>query len=283
MKKNRYFIVGLFIILATTAMIIIGFWLAFGLQDIKYNTYIAKFKESVGGLNVNAPINYNGVNIGKVAGINIDRKNPSIVIVTMQIEEKVPIFSNTYAALVPQGITGQVFISLSIKHQKPAKLIAPRTEPPFPIVQTKASFLTNIVNQMSVVADQVTRISQRVEQIVSDDNVKKVNQILDSLNVILKNTAKSSQKFDQTLNQINQAMQSLSTTSAKVGKITDTLQTQTLQGINNYLLPQLGQTLSEVNQSASTLNQLLSKVSQNPSVLIRGEQIKPSSVEEPQS
>ncbi len=292
MNKNRYFIVGLFIIIVTIGMIFIGFWLAFGLNDTKYNTYLARFNESVDGLNLNAPVNYNGVNIGKVTDINIDHKNPSIVIVTMQIQEGVPIFTNTYASLVPQGITGQVYISFSLKGKSPQAALPPTKEAPFPVIQTKASFLTNIVNQMSVLAEQVTNISKRVGQIVDTDNVKKVddilsnlqtisnsiaknsqaiNQSLTSLNIVLKNAAISSNKLNSLMSNVEQASKAIAATSQDVSKISQSLQTQTIQGFNNVILPELGQTLASVNQSARELNQLVSKLNNNPSILVRGQ------------
>ncbi|WP_119343343.1 MlaD family protein [Facilibium subflavum] len=281
MKNNRYFIVGLFIILITAAMIFIGFWLAFGLKNTKYNIYTAHFHESVNGLNVNAPINYNGVGIGKVQSIEIDRKNPSTVIVTMQIQQGIPIFTNTYASLVPQGITGQVYISLSLKGKKPTTLMPPKDKPPYPEIQTKASFLTNIVDQMSLVATQITKIATRINQVVSDDNVKNFNEIIANLQSISANFAKSSKKLDSIMDSINKASQSIAGTSKQVNMISQTLQNQTLQAVNNVLLPQMHQTLSDVDQGMIEFTKLLQTLNQNPSALIRGKaQHKPGAVNE---
>ncbi|WP_116963470.1 MlaD family protein [Fastidiosibacter lacustris] len=292
MKNNRYFIAGLFIIITSLLMIFIGFWLTFGLKDIKYNTYIARFNESVNGLNVNAAINYNGVNVGKVESIRIDKENPSIVIVVMQIQQDIPIYTTTYANLVPQGITGQVFITLSIDKDTTRELIEPSSKPPYSVVKTKPSFLTNIVNQMSVVADQISQISTRVTNIISDENVQKINHImtniedisnslatsghniyqsLESLNIILNNTAKSSAYFDQIINNINVASKSVAQASNDVSSIIASFNNQTLQGINNVLLPQLVQTLDNVNQTSLELSVLIKKLNHNPSILVRGE------------
>ncbi|GGF89041.1 MULTISPECIES: MlaD family protein [Cysteiniphilum] len=292
MKNNRYFVAGLFIIITTIVMIFIGFWLAFGLKDIKYDTYIARFNESVTGLNVNAAINYNGVNVGKVESINIDKQNPSVVIVVMQIQQGIPIYNTTYASLVPQGITGQVFITLSISSDPDQYIVKPQDAPPFPVVKTKPSFLTNIVNQMSTVAEQVTLISTRVAKIISDDNVQKINHIvsnvedisnslatssqnihqsIESLNIILKNAAKSSAELDQIAHNINHGSKAVARASEDVSKAITSFNNQTLQGVNNILLPQLAQTLNNINETSVQLSDLLKKMNQNPSILVRGE------------
>ena len=291
MNNKRYFVAGLFIILTTIAMIFIGFWLAFGLKDVKYNTYITKFHESVTGLNENAAVNYNGVNIGKVESIRIDKQNPSTVLVKIQIQEGIPIYTNTYASLVPQGITGQVFITLSLSSKEKQVLIPPKDKAPFPEIQTKPSFLTNIVNQMSLVTEHVTDVSNRVNQIISKGTVTKINKIvsnletisssianssqdihqsLSSLNIILKNTAKSSKNLDSIMHNIDTASKSIATASVDISQLIVSIQNQTLPGINNVILPQLSQTLGNINQTSSELNMLIDTLNQNPSVLIRG-------------
>lgn len=292
MKNNRYFIVGLFIIVTTTIMLFIGFWLAFGLKNIKYNIYMAKFYESVNGLNSNAPINYNGVNVGKVQHIEIDKKNPSIVIVTMQIQEGTPIFTNTFASLAPQGITGQIYISLSLKGDKPATAVSPKQQPPYPIVKTQASLLTSIVDQISIGTKKITEIADRINQIISEENVKKTNDIIhhlqtlsktiannnnniqqsmNALHRLLNNIANSSTQFNQVIKSFNQTSKSITDTSKQVNQMAKTLQNQTLQALNNSLLPQFHQTLNNINQNTLALNKLLTTLNQNPSVLIRGQ------------
>lgn len=292
MKNNRYFVAGLFIIITTTSMIFIGFWLAFGLKDVKYDTYIARFNESVTGLNVNAAINYNGVNVGKVKSISIDKENPSIVIVVMQIQQGIPIYNTTYASLVPQGITGQVFITLSLSKELTKFLIKPAISPPYPVVNTKPSFLTDIVNQMSTVAEQVSQISTRVARIISDDNVQKINHIvtnvedisnalatssqniyqsIESLNIILKNAATSSQQLNQIADNVNHGAKAVAKASEDVSRTLTSFNNQTLQGVNNILLPQITQTLESLHQTSAQLSELFKKMNQNPSMLIRGE------------
>ncbi|MFZ9035239.1 MAG: MlaD family protein [Francisellaceae bacterium] len=291
MKNNRYFIAGLFILLITSIMIILGFWMAFGLKEVKYDTYIARFNESVDGLYVNANVNYNGVPVGKVENIRIDKKNPSIVIVTLQIEEGTPILSNTYASLQPQGITGQVYVSLSLQSDRPSRLIPPKSSPPYPDIATKPSLFSNIISQISLVADEINQIANRTNKLINDKNIAHIDQVIDNidtisktladngqsidnslkyLTILLKNSADSSQQLNQIMLDIKKSAGAVSDAALNIEHITTSVKDQTLQGINNLLLPAMSQSFQNINTVAIELNTLLKTLNDNPSILIRG-------------
>ena len=60
-------------------MIGAALWLASGgALQTKFDLYSAVENESVAGLNINAPVKYNGVEIGKVRSIRLDQQNPEL-------------------------------------------------------------------------------------------------------------------------------------------------------------------------------------------------------------
>ena len=276
MNKNRYFIVGLFIVLASVAMMFISFWLAFGFKDTKYNTYVSHFYEPVNGLNVNSDINYNGVNVGKVESIKIDSKNPRAVIVTMLIKDGIPIYKNTYSGLMPQGITGQVYINLSIDGDSPLQINPPRTTAPYTSIKSKASFLRNTVEQISKILDDqkiddiaaiIRNLKKTTDNIVNNNNI---SQSIQYLHTILKNTAKSSNNLNEVIDNIGKTSKSIADSANQIIKITSTLTNQTIQSINNIVLPKMSNTLSNINQGVQQATYLMNTLNKNPSALIRG-------------
>ena len=75
------------------ALLIAGvLWLASGgtLQK-KYDFYLAIVQESVAGLNLNAPVKYNGVDVGKVKNIQLDPENPERVKLIFAIVRGTPV------------------------------------------------------------------------------------------------------------------------------------------------------------------------------------------------
>ena len=110
----NYPIVGLFVLVLGAALIAGVLWLASGgALQTPYDLYQAIEDESVAGLNLNAPVKYNGVDVGKVRGIALDRANPERVRLVFAIERGTPIKVDTVAVLKTQGLTGIAYVELS--------------------------------------------------------------------------------------------------------------------------------------------------------------------------
>ena len=105
--KVNYAFVGAFVLVLGAALVAGVLWLATGgMMQKKYAPYLAVENESVAGLNLNAPVKYNGVDVGKVEVIRLDPHNPERVILLFAIERGTPIKTDTVAILKTQGLTG---------------------------------------------------------------------------------------------------------------------------------------------------------------------------------
>ena len=103
----NYALVGAFVLALGAALIAGALWLAAGGASAQaYDLYLAIEDESVAGLNLNAPVKYNGVDVGKVKGIHLDPANPERVRLIFAIERGTPIKEDTVAVLKTQGLTG---------------------------------------------------------------------------------------------------------------------------------------------------------------------------------
>jgi phospholipid/cholesterol/gamma-HCH transport system substrate-binding protein len=85
----NYAIVGAFVLVLGAVLIAGLLWLASGgMLQKRYDLYLAIEDESVAGLNVNAPVKYSGVDVGKVRNIHLDPGNPQRVILLFAIERR---------------------------------------------------------------------------------------------------------------------------------------------------------------------------------------------------
>lgn len=277
---NRYFVAGLFIIFLVGIMVLIGFWLIFGIKNIQYNTYNAFFNESVAGLNANASINYNGVNVGKVKNIAINTKDPNIVIVTLEVEQHIPIYENTYATIVSQGITGRSYITLSLDNTQARTPLLPHNTPPFPSIKTKRSMFSMLTHNLEEIATEVRDITHNLHALLSKENITHINQTIKNIDGMTQHINHLVQTVNQQslpmvnntiLPALSETIQSINQTSASLNTMITSLNNQTLQGINNATLPALSNTLNAINDTTQSLNALLLKLNDNPSILIRGE------------
>jgi len=111
-KKINHAMVGVFVIALGATWLAISLWLALGDFSTPYITYRVNMDESVSGLYLEAPVKYRGVEIGKVASIELNPAVPSQVQLLLDIELDVPIKEDTIAVLAVQGITGIAFVDL---------------------------------------------------------------------------------------------------------------------------------------------------------------------------
>src|SRR5205085_4410628 len=101
-------------------------WLA--LHVVRDNTFEIRTRDAVSGLSPGAPVEYHGVEVGKVR--SVDLLQPRLVRVLVQVRREVPVTSATIATITGRGVasrgfTGYVYVSLE-------KGPAPARHPPPP-------------------------------------------------------------------------------------------------------------------------------------------------------
>ncbi|GAA0307083.1 MlaD family protein [Rhodovulum strictum] len=109
--RARFVLIGLFTIVGFLAALGFVLWLAKVQLDRTYAQYDILFG-TVAGLSQTAAVRYNGVDVGKVLTIALDRDDPSLVRVRIEIFASTPVRTDTVATLASQGVTGVAFIAL---------------------------------------------------------------------------------------------------------------------------------------------------------------------------
>jgi len=292
MNDNRqYLAVGLFVVIVTTFLI--STWLWFSSTNRKtYNIYQTVFHEPVDGVSMNSVVKYNGVEIGKVKNVELDSNNPRNVIVLLNILSTVSINTDTYAILKAQGITGMSYIDLRLPKTSVSKTnLVVNNTPPYPQIASQPSLLYDLTEQAQSFTSNVQDISSQLRILLADDNLDhlsntfnnldkistsiakntgKIDQGLSDLVAVLENIKQNSVKLNQTFENISDLTKSLAITSNNTNKLILGLQDNTMQNVNTVLLPNLNQTITNMNQVTQELQQFLIILNQNPSVVVRG-------------
>jgi phospholipid/cholesterol/gamma-HCH transport system substrate-binding protein len=173
MEKNaNYALVGLSTLILTIGLIIFGIWLArlsfAGANDV----YDIVFKGPVRGLNQGGEVQFNGIKVGEVTTIALDRTNPSNVIARVRVSEDVPIRVDSYATLEPLGITGLNYVQITAgTSSKPLlKETVPRDE--IPVIPSQRSALSDLLEGGGTVLTRTIEALDRVNRVLSDQNIK---------------------------------------------------------------------------------------------------------------
>ena len=108
----RYLSVGAAVLAIIAAMFGFVFWLnnnGLGAQKL----YRVRFQDSVSGLQVGAAVQFDGIRVGEVVGLQLDKDDPRAIIAAITVDSATPLRADTKVGLAFQGLTGTAAVSLS--------------------------------------------------------------------------------------------------------------------------------------------------------------------------
>ncbi len=232
--------VGAFVILLVTCLVLGIIWLSAGLSYETYTYYRVYMKESVSGLTTDAAVEFNGVNVGTVQDIAISKRDAQLVELLLRIKSSAPVSQGTRAMLNSRGLTGITYLALQDKGIDPRPLTILPGES-YPIITTSPSLFVRLDTTLNRFSDNFNRISRAIEDLLNTDNVIAVGAIL------------------QNLTTISQQMMPLINTSL-----------DTLQMVTTQTLPATNQTITNIENATRNMVAITADLKQNPAVLIRG-------------
>lgn len=192
-SQKTKFSVGLFVLagifIASGGLLWIGMTSLFQ----KGAMYVTYFDESVQGLDVDSPVKYRGVSVGRVEQIGV-APDSKLIEVMLMVEGIEKIQEDTVAQLKTVGITGLMFVGLDriegAKKDSP-ELSFPTPHPVIPsipsdisqimggidalIKQVKALDLEGISNRLKTTLDSATGVLENLDQAVTDAEIKEIS------------------------------------------------------------------------------------------------------------
>src|SRR5438034_4526403 len=104
METNvRYTVAGTFVLIMLALIIFSVIWLSAGITTEKYTYYSVFMKESVTGLTKDGPVEFNGVEVGTIDEMIINKDNPQLVELRLKIKSNTPVTVGTKAKLALKG------------------------------------------------------------------------------------------------------------------------------------------------------------------------------------
>jgi phospholipid/cholesterol/gamma-HCH transport system substrate-binding protein len=295
--KVNYTIVGLFVVLLFGALVAGILWLSGGAQYRKdYDTYLAYMQESVAGLNLNAPVKYRGVEVGRVKRISLDHGER--VRLELDIEHGTPIRENTVAVLRVQGLTGIAQVELSGGSRDEPDLKA-RPGEKYPVIKTIPSLLTRLDTAGSDLLSSLNRIAAGFSAILDEDNRRAFRSMMADMATIsatlaanrnaidttmqgaartMDNTAKVSAELPQLIERMSKSAAALekmandaSRASVAVRKTADGVSGSMTQVTDN-VVPELERTVIEMRELSATFKRFSEEIERSPNMLLLGKQ-----------
>jgi phospholipid/cholesterol/gamma-HCH transport system substrate-binding protein len=300
--KVNYAIVGLFVLVLATALIGGILWLSAGKQYRKdYDGYLAYMRESVSGLNLNAPVKYRGVDVGNVREIGLDPGNTEQVRLKLDIERGTPVKTDTVAVLKVQGLTGIAYVELA-GGSRDAPPLGAEGKQEYPVIKTGPSLLARLDTALTEVVTNLNRTAANINAVLDEDNRRSFKRTLADLATLshtlagrtgtmdsgvadaastLKNTARASAELPKLLERIGRSADAVDKLAAEIGR-TNVAAGDALQGVRGDVrrftgesLPELEKTLAEVRELTASAQRVARELEQSPSALLYGKQPAP--------
>lgn len=187
-QDGYYFRVGLFVSLTMVLAVGVIGWFTGHRDDLGKTTYAIYMKGSVNGLTLGAPVTLSGIQVGNVKDISFAAPDSGgLIRVLAEIVDTAPVHTDTVASLKLQGITGTSFIGLENTGVKPQPIEAADKDG-YKLITSVPSPLDRVFTSIPELIDQVTKLTERGQSLLDDENIKEVHALLVSLNRIMANS-----------------------------------------------------------------------------------------------
>lgn len=279
--KTNYTLVGVVVLILTAGLLSTLVLLSTGFDNKEYIKYSVYINESIHGLNDESPVKFNGVKVGMVDGVGLDKANPQKIKLVLKIAKDVLITESTQATLITQGITGNTFLGL--KATSPS--LKPLSKAPgerYPVIPYVPSFFSQF-------EENVATISRNLNTVFDSENVRHLKKSLVSMDDILSAISKNDKQINETLQTLPQVMYELKAGARDFSAMTQRVSNASKQfsetmragqnsidQLNQQTFPNITSLVRRIDLIAANLEEVSALMRQNPAVVIRGTTPQPS-------
>ena len=271
-SQKTKFALGLFVTCGLGLIFVAVIWLGVSRHFKKGQYYTTYFNESVQGLDVDSPVKYRGVSVGRVERIGV-APDAKLIEVVLKIESGQPLDKNIVAQMRSVGITGSMFIELDRKKKGDPNFSPPLSFPSkYPIVASKPSNINKMLDNIEDALTQIREmnleeISEKIQftldnfdQVLADANVRGISKKLET-SVGSAGQLLGDKRWDQIMASVTQAGESLNDimdkTRNSLNRVENTV--NRLDGITVEKEQTIKSALEEFKQAMENANALLKK------------------------
>jgi phospholipid/cholesterol/gamma-HCH transport system substrate-binding protein len=300
MERNaNYFLVGLMSLILMAAAAVFVVWLARVQFAHDYAVYDISFVGPVRGLTEGGEVHFNGIKVGEVVKITLDPKDTKRVIARSRVTSDVPIRTDSFATLEPQGITGVNYIQITAGSPSKPLLIDTVERGQIPVIFSEQGALADLLEGGGTVLTRTLDAINRVNQVMSDANIKSLGVTLKNIEIVsaevrdhkavllqaettlkdiddaalaiqsLSQSSESLVKVDarNALADVSSAAQELRTATAEARTMITALREPTTEFANSGL-PRLTAAIATLQGAAESLDRLATEAEVNPRGLV---------------
>ena len=162
----------------------------------------------VSGLGTGAAVRLNGIEVGRVAKIELDPDDPKLVTLLLQVRSTIPIHADSVASIESQGLTGVSYVEISGGTLNAPPLIAAAGQR-YPRIASRPSSLQEVFNNAPELLSRLLVIGDRLESLLDDKNREAIAQTLGNIRDTTSLFARRSKDIDQLITNGDITLQNL--------------------------------------------------------------------------
>jgi phospholipid/cholesterol/gamma-HCH transport system substrate-binding protein len=276
-EKVNFAAIGAFVLVLGAVLIGFTLWLSSGKSyTTAYDTYLTYMNDSVAGLNINAPVRYRGVEVGRVRKIALAPGNVEQVQLTLGIERGTPVKIDTVAVLQTQGLTGLAFVELT-GGSRDSPALRKQSGEKYPVIKAGPSLLTRLDTAVTTLLTNLNKTSESLNALLDADNRHAVKKTLADLQKLSDTLAGRSQLIDSSLVDAAHAMKNTARITDELAQLGQASANAngTLKNARQFTsetLPEIQQLVAQLRGLTGSLQRISNELEQNPSMLLYGKQ-----------
>jgi phospholipid/cholesterol/gamma-HCH transport system substrate-binding protein len=214
----------------------------------RYATYQIRTHDAVSGLIVDAPVEFHGVEVGKVARVEL--AGPASVSILLRIRKDAPVTSATVATIISRGVasrgfTGYVYVALEDDGSE-AQPVADPSGTPYRQLRTGPSRSVNLDTAISQVNANVQAMNRLLQTALDAKTIESLQLSLNSMQKVMRTLAANSEKMNAIILNAERA-------SSRLGPLLES-GNQTARALQTQALPRAYEALAKLDRLATSLS-----------------------------
>jgi len=244
--KARILFAGCLLVLAAGAA---AWWLLAAHSGVTYELHS---REPVSGLIAGAPVEFHGVEVGRVTRVQL--ADPRTARVLIQVDKEAPVSTATVATitgrgLASRGFTGYVYVSLEDRDAAAGQPLAAQPGQPYPLIGVGPAQLETIDTAVHQMNQNVQAVSLLLQATFDPATVATMKDALTGLDQVTRTLAADSARLDAILTHAEHA-------GAQVQPLLQA-GNATMRALQTQLLPRANAVLQGAQQAGTRLEPLL--------------------------
>jgi phospholipid/cholesterol/gamma-HCH transport system substrate-binding protein len=218
--RSNYVMVGAVTLAMLVGLLLFVVWIA-GLSNKATRCYDIYFAQGVSGLNKGSGVTFSGVPVGQIQQVSLLPSRPEFVWVRIEVDDETPVLQGTTAQIKGVGFTGVSEIQLggAVKGARPITQVGPQG---CPVIPASSGGLGALLNSAPELIDRIQRLTERLTELLSDENQNAISDILENVDRSTKVLAERAPHLADAIGDARIAAKQAGVAAEKWGQVADT-------------------------------------------------------------